>query len=48
VGCRCVAQAVNADTPADRGRSAQVQLRFAVTAGAARLDDVQIDPRIWR
>jgi hypothetical protein len=31
-----------------RGRSAQVQLRFAVTAGTARLDDVYIDPRIWR
>lgn len=31
-----------------RGRSAQVQLRFAVTAGTARLDDVYIDPRMWR
>ena len=31
-----------------RGRSAQVQLRFAVTTGTARLDDVYIDPRMWR
>jgi hypothetical protein len=31
-----------------RGHSAQVQLRFAVTSGTARLDDVYIDPRIWR
>jgi hypothetical protein len=31
-----------------RGRSAEVQLRFAVLSGTARLDDVYIDPRIWR
>jgi len=31
-----------------RGHSAQVQLRFAVTAGTARIDDVYIDPRMWR
>jgi hypothetical protein len=30
-----------------RGHSAQIQLRFAVTAGTARLDDVYIDPRLW-
>ena len=28
-----------------RGESALVQLRFAVTAGTARLDDVYVDPR---
>ena len=31
-----------------RGESAMVQLRFAVTAGTARLDDVYVDPRFWR
>lgn len=31
-----------------RGESAQVQLRFAVTAGTARLDDLYVDPRFWR
>jgi hypothetical protein len=31
-----------------RGRSAQVQLRFAVTTGTARIDDVYVDPRMWR
>jgi hypothetical protein len=31
-----------------RGESALVQLRFAVTAGTARLDDVYVDPRFWR
>jgi hypothetical protein len=31
-----------------RGESALVQVRFAVTAGAARLDDLYIDPRFWR
>ena len=31
-----------------RGHSAQIQLRFAVTSGTARLDDVYVDPRIWR
>jgi hypothetical protein len=31
-----------------RGRSAEVQLRFAVTAGTARVDDVYVDPRIRR
>jgi hypothetical protein len=31
-----------------RGHSALVQLRFAVTAGTARIDDVYIDPRFWR
>jgi hypothetical protein len=31
-----------------RGESALVQLRFAVTSGAARLDDVYVDPRFWR
>jgi hypothetical protein len=31
-----------------RGRSAQVQLRFAVTSGTARVDDVYVDPRMWR
>ena len=31
-----------------RGESALVQLRFAVTAGTARLDDLYIDPRFWR
>jgi hypothetical protein len=33
---------------ARRGGSAQVQLRFAVTAGTARIDDVYVDPRMWR
>jgi hypothetical protein len=31
-----------------RGHSAQIQLRFAVTSGTARMDDVYVDPRIWR
>ena len=31
-----------------RGESALVQLRFAVTAGTARVDDVYVDPRFWR
>jgi hypothetical protein len=31
-----------------RGESALVQVRFAVTAGTARLDDLYIDPRFWR
>ena len=31
-----------------RKESALVQLRFAVTAGTARLDDLYIDPRFWR
>ena len=31
-----------------RGQSALVQVRFAVTAGTARLDDLYIDPRFWR
>jgi hypothetical protein len=31
-----------------RGESALVQLRFAVTSGTARLDDVYVDPRFWR
>jgi hypothetical protein len=31
-----------------RGESALVQLRFAVTAGTARLDDVYVDPRFHR
>lgn len=31
-----------------RGESAMVQLRFAVTAGTARVDDVYVDPRFWR
>jgi hypothetical protein len=31
-----------------RGESALVQLRFAVTAGTARLDDAYVDPRFWR
>ncbi len=31
-----------------KGRSAEVRLRFAVTAGTARLDDVYVDPRMWR
>jgi hypothetical protein len=31
-----------------RGESALVQLRFAVTSGTARLDDLYIDPRFWR
>jgi hypothetical protein len=31
-----------------RGHSALVQLRFAVMAGTARIDDVYIDPRFWR
>jgi hypothetical protein len=31
-----------------RGESALVQLRFAVTSGAARLDDLYIDPRFRR
>ena len=31
-----------------RGESALVQLRFAVTAGTARLDDLYVDPRFHR
>jgi hypothetical protein len=31
-----------------RGESALVQLRFAVTTGTARVDDVYVDPRFWR
>ena len=31
-----------------RGESALVQLRFAVTTGTARLDDVYVDPRFHR
>jgi hypothetical protein len=31
-----------------RGRSAEIQLRFAVVSGTARVDDVYVDPRIWR
>ena len=31
-----------------KGRSAEVQLRFAVISGTARLDDVYVDPRMWR
>lgn len=31
-----------------RGRSAEMQLRFSVSSGTARIDDVYIDPRIWR
>ena len=31
-----------------RSESALVQLRFAATAGTARLDDVYVDPRFWR
>jgi hypothetical protein len=31
-----------------RGESALVQLRFAVTSGTARIDDLYIDPRFWR
>jgi hypothetical protein len=31
-----------------RGESAMVQVRFEVTAGTARLDDVYVDPRFWR
>lgn len=31
-----------------RRAATQIRLRFAVTAGTARLDDVYIDPRMWR
>ena len=31
-----------------KGRSAEVRLRFAVTDGTARVDDVYVDPRMWR
>lgn len=31
-----------------RGQSALVQLRFAATAGTARIDDIYVDPRFWR
>lgn len=31
-----------------RRGATQVRLRFAVTAGTARIDDVYIDPRMWR
>jgi hypothetical protein len=31
-----------------RGKSALVRLRFAATAGTARLDDLYVDPRFWR
>jgi hypothetical protein len=31
-----------------RGQSALVRLRFAVTAGTARIDDVYVDPRLHR
>jgi hypothetical protein len=31
-----------------RRGSTQIRLRFAVTAGTARIDDVYIDPRMWR
>jgi hypothetical protein len=31
-----------------RRAATQIRLRFAVTAGTARIDDVYIDPRMWR
>jgi hypothetical protein len=31
-----------------RRKATQIQLRFAVTAGTARVDDVYVDPRMWR
>jgi hypothetical protein len=31
-----------------RRASTQIRLRFAVTSGTARIDDVYIDPRMWR
>jgi hypothetical protein len=31
-----------------RGKAKQIRLRFAVTAGTARMDDVYVDPRMWR
>ena len=33
---------------ARKGGSAEVQLRFAVISGTARVDDVYVDPRMWR